>query len=150
MGTELLDDMNVDRLLRVRDGFLAAPTLLEMEDFASPIYAGGEICGTAMCIGGAGALDAGFLTLRLTPREGTERVMYDITPDGRLHFGQHGVLDMFRAAYRINSVQSDRLFYTSSWPKGFQTQFLSAKDAASRARVAGRRIDQFISTRGRE
>lgn len=144
-------ELSVDRLIRVRDQFVSAPDRLEMDDFVNPVYdERQELCGTTVCIGGAGALDAGFITLRSTPRPGTERVMYDVTPTGEQHKGDSGTWEMFMAALGLSHDQANRLFFLSGWPKGFRSQFVNAKDAASRARVTARRIDQFIATGGRE
>ena len=144
-------DINVDRLIRVRDQFVDAPESLAMDDYITGVYnESNELCGTASCIGGAAALDAGFIVLRQTPRAGTMALLYDVTPEGKRIREDSAKLDVFNVALGLDQRQSDRLFFVTNWPAGHRKEFESAKTPAARARVTARRIDQFLATGGRE
>lgn len=138
--------MNVERLHRVKMQILAEPDRFDMEDYATPILFGDEVCGTACCIGGFAALDAGFIRLRTSPREGYA-TYYDVTSQAP---PSNGSRDVFDAALNLSPSEADRLFLTSHWPGKFFTAYAMAKTHTEQAEIAANRIDHFIRTRGRE
>lgn len=90
-------------------------------------------CGTMACIGGWA-----------TALSGKERDSY---------LGW----DVAMRLLGLTREQADRLFDTvekgtdlNKWPKKFVTAYLKAKTPRDRARVAVRRIDHFIKTKGAE
>lgn len=143
------NEINVDRLIRVRDLVAASPELLNLsEDFVNGVRdASGALIGHSFCIGGLAALDAGAITLRSTPRPGTAAVLYDVLPIAERQYREDGALDMFRA---FVGGDADRLMFVANWPKGFQKQLDACSTAEQRAKVTARRIDFFISNGGRE
>lgn len=140
-------ELNTERLIRVRDLISATPALLNMaEDFVNGVFDdAGALVGHSFCISGLAALDAGWITLRSTPRVGTARVLYDVMPVAERPYRDDGALNLFRAAI---GADADRLMFVANWPTGFAKQF-EATAGQARATVAARRIDVFISTGGR-
>lgn len=139
--------MNVERLKRVREQILAEPARFDMNDYVSPVYdERQERCGTALCMAGFAALDAGFIVLRDAPRDGTARVYYDTTTAGAAYATG---TKMFAAALDIDGDQAQALFHHSGWPGAFYKAFRDAETSLARARVAAARIDAFIASGGR-
>lgn len=143
-------DMNIDRMLRVRDVVLAEPDRLELlEDFVTPRFdAEDRFCGHGLCIAARAAIDAGFIELRDTPRPGAPRTYYDVTEEGAKHAGF--LRELGGAALSISDPQARRLFYVTEWPARLSSAFLQSKQAPARASVAARRIDHFMRTEGAE
>jgi hypothetical protein len=149
--------MNIDRLNAVKARILAEPEQFDMGDFVSTKYdERGEPCGTACCIGGHAAVEAGYITLRSTPRPGLPSVMYDMTPAGvlaasGLHYasGANG-FGAYAEALDLLPSEANRLFFVENWPKSLRASFEQATSTAARATIAGRRIDHFMRTEGRE
>ena len=141
--------MNIDRLLRVKQRIVAEPDGFDMDEYVSS-------CGTACCIGGHAAIDAGLITLRTTPRADMPGLSYELTPTGALSVGGmvfgSGVngVGVFADALDLLPSEANRLFFTANWPKGFRLPFDQAKTPAARAAIAARRIDHFLATEGRE
>lgn len=137
--------MNIDRLLRVKERILAEPAAFQMDGYVSA-------CGTACCIGGHAAIDAGFIT----PSATTSRLGYDLTPAGAqvvggLAYGSgRDGFGVFSDALGLSPSAANRLFFVANWPKGFREPFERAAGAAARATIASKRIDHFIRTEGRE
>lgn len=146
-------ELNVERLIRVRDLVVSQPELLNLEgDFVNGIVSeAGELTGHSLCIAGLAALDAGFITLRSTPRPNAPKVFYDVLPIAQARYFEEGPLNMFRAAIGagVDSFTGDRLMLVPNWPPGFQKQLAAAATPDARAKVTARRIDQFISSGGR-
>lgn len=134
---------NIERLLRIRDQVLAEPAVFDMTDYVIV-----SDCGTTLCFGARAALDAGFITLRETPRPGARCTFYEITPSGALHGSE--MRDLAMAALSINEKQAKRLFHLEHWPSAFWTPFLRAKTTQDRATIAAKRIEHFIRTEGAE
>ena len=149
--------MNIDRLLRVKARILAEPVEFEMDHYVSTRRdTSGEVCGTACCIGGHAAVDAGFITLRTAPLPGFSSLGYELTPAGAkvvggMAFGS-GVdgFGVFADALDLSPSEANRLFFVANWPKGFRVPFEQATGATARANIAGKRIDHFMRTEGRE
>lgn len=142
--------MNVDRLLRVRDGIEAEPERLEMfEDFVTPRFNDqGALVGCDLCIAARAALDAGFIELRSTPRPGLPGTFYDVTSAGTAH--ATFMLQLGAAALELDDVKADRLFFVDEWPKGYASSYLQSKHRTARAAITVRRIARFIDTEGQE
>lgn len=142
-------EMNVDRLIRVRDDITAEPSQFEMLDYVTAQYdERKEFCGTALCVAARAALDAGFIALRNTPRPGAPSTFYDVTDVGSPYGSTMHTLGA--AALALTLTQAGRLFYLDSWPNDFWKPFMRAKTPLERASIAAKRIDRFIYTDGRE
>lgn len=142
-------EMNIDRMLRVRDVVLAEPDRLELlDDFVAPRFDADRFVGVGLCIAARAALDAGFIELRDTPRPGAPRTYYDVTPAGleRAQF----MRELGAAALDLSDAQARRLFYVDEWPSRMASAFLQSKQAPARASVTARRIDHFMRTEGAE
>jgi hypothetical protein len=83
-------------------------------------------CGTAACIGGWGVILSDS----------------DIAP--------YRQRDELAQLFGINTNQLNLLFSVSSWPVKLAHAYRKARTPAGKARVASRRIDLFIKTRGAE
>ena len=141
--------MDVDRLLRVRDGIEAEPSRLEMiDDFVAPRFSGnGAFIGCDLCIAARAALDAGFIALRGTPRPNAPGTFYDVTLPGK---EQAFLLELGSMALDLDPRQADRLFFVDEWPVNLRSSFLHATSATARAAITTRRIARFIESEGRE
>lgn len=141
--------IHTERLRRVRNQIVADPEHFGMDDWARPMFgADGAYCGTAHCIGGLAALDAGFIAVRQAPHPG-RGVWYDITaasPVERYPYDQ----GRFAEALNLIPDEADRLFSVERWPQPFYVEYALARSPKERAELTARRIDLFIRTRGRE
>jgi len=124
--------MNVKLLRKVAKFILAKPKRFDMANFGYrlPKKNGGPECGTVACIAGwAVILSQGI----------PQRADVPMPSIGRLE----GMV-----ALGISDEQAQRLFYTEPWPKQFaeydRDQTLKA------ARIAVKRIEHFIRTKGKE
>lgn len=146
--------MNVRLLKRVRDRILAEPAQFVMEHyFASrndilqePLYCylvdhnvsaldidrSVPNCGTAACIAGW----TYALSRRITPKTAALRNAYPEEEAAKL--------------LGISERQAERLFLVDHWPGKFYQQWQERPSLKIRARIAARRIDHFIKTRGEE
>lgn len=127
--------MNTELLLKVRDAILAEPLKFDMRDWLA--QSENSPCGTTACIAGwAASIHLGHEKLSETAR------LFN-SNDSDDEFFPEEYLD-------IGPFEQDILFYKSNWPEPFRSQYLTAKNAADRARAAADRIDHFIATNGAE
>jgi hypothetical protein len=139
--------MNVKLLRRIQKAILAEPRRLYMEDWGGLAEEEGDIpkeqhppCGTVACLAG----HADWLTHhRLFMRSAKD--------------GDEGAKIWGRAkkALELTDVQAERLFFLYEgmigdhwWPKKYGDAYLRAKTPLQRARVAVKRIDEFIRSKG--
>ena len=135
--------MNVKLLRKIQKHILAEPRRLAMCDWIQRGKPGQELtfqdgsvigqtyaeCGTAACIAGWAVI----LSSKRTPKDSDT------------------VLDRAIKILGITEYQSDSLFLRSlGWPQKFSQAYLAAKTPSGKARVAVRRIDHFIKTKGAE
>ena len=128
--------MNIALLRKVQKEILARPDQFNMDGWfkqsaSNGFRAGG--CGTAGCIGGWG--------LALTLRPKTKRL-------DRLNPVQN--IETFRDLFGLTLEQAERLFYEDEWPLEFKWFELYRPDNLTAARLASKRIDHFIKTKGEE
>jgi hypothetical protein len=142
--------MNVKLLRRIQKHILAEPKRFRMLDWiekqtaTDPTYIADDServsfpkCGTVACIGGWAVL---------LSKKKPSRTHYEGFRAAKL-LGlnrPHGHLD------RVRSTDSERLFFTEAWPIDFSMKFNRAKTPEDRARIAAKRIDHFIKTKGAE
>lgn len=132
--------MNVQLLERVRDHILAKPRRLAMgrwvqqRSITGPTYISDNgrpakyaECGTAACI-------AGWTCV--------------LTENGLNSYNDIGsrATDLLG----LTDLQNYRLFYTGSWPERYRKAYYKATNMTERAKVAARRINAFIKTKGQE
>jgi hypothetical protein len=142
--------MNVKLLRTIQRHILAEPKRFRMLDWiekqtpTDPTYIADDServsfpkCGTVACIGGWAVLlskkkpsETGYEGYRAAKILGLNRPT--------------GIID------RAASVDSERLFFTDVWPIDFAVKFRLAKTPEGRARIAAKRIDHFIATKGAE
>lgn len=141
--------INVKLLRKVQKHILEEPNRFVMGDFIqrktkkSPQFYGDDFshhdfapCGTAACIAGwafalvnpkSRATDGNLIERKAVQILGLE---YDPTGE--------------------TETNSGKLFFVTQWPKKYRNSFRAAKSQKMRARVAVRRIDHFIKTKGAE
>lgn len=132
--------MNVQLLERVRDHILEKPRRLMMgrwvqrQSFTGSTYISDHgrpvkyaECGTAACIAGWTCVLA----------------------DERLNHSSESYIEQ-RATdlLGLTDLQHYRLFYTGSWPERYRKAYYKATNMTERAKVAARRINAFIKTKG--
>lgn len=88
-----------------------------------------EECGTAACIGGWAVF--------LSATKGVNAQPQDIRGRAIKLLG-------------LKTLMGDELFEVDYWPAKFKDAYDSAKSQQQRARIAARRIDHFIATKGAE
>lgn len=142
MKTKAKDPINYKLLRRVREQILREPRQFFMDWWttrdarAVRLKKGEEIpnCGTAACIAGwAVALSRGKTPKQIARLEHIPEI-------GRKELG-------------ISDAQAERLFDASpfgEWPGQFRDFWQTAKTPIQRARIAARRINHFIKTKGAE
>jgi hypothetical protein len=120
--------INEKLLRKVQQHILEEPKRFMMDDVifkgepGEDIYDGGlcwglPSCGTAACIGG--------WTLLLSKNSGAD-------------------LSKAQKLLGLNEQQEETLFYVENWPGRFIKSWRKAKTPTARARVASKRIDQFL------
>lgn len=93
-------------------------------------------CDTAACIGGwAIALDKNFKLAKAGVLDAQSR---------------RPTSERAAQALGLRRAIAERLFYVDEWPSPFREQYDDALGRAGRARVAARRIEHFIKTKGKE
>lgn len=150
--------MNVELLRQVREQILAEPTRFGMKSWVDETddFHRKPECGTACCIGGW----AGMLT-GLVRKRNSELLRFpaDLTVKGQKLVNRIGAVDkygllipssLFATALDISGLEATRLFYVDHWPESFRMPFYNEKDAKKRARIAAKRINRFIKTKGAE
>lgn len=137
--------MNIPLLKRVKAAILKHPDQFEMAwwfddvlhlgGLQEPVPAGG--CGTAACIGGwVCHLSSRHQQIKTTSRQ--------------YRHSSSSVYARARSLLAINDDQAERLFGDSNWPEPYRTRYDNSKTALTRAKVAARRIDHFVKTKGKE
>lgn len=126
--------MNVRLLRKIQGHILEEPKRFIMADVIDRAQPGERVedyglewampkCGTTACIAGWALLLSNSYSYDMHQAAGLLGLEYDA---------------------------SDTLFYVGGWPPNYQTQWGAAKTPRMRARVAVRRIDHFIKTKGAE
>lgn len=143
--------INVKLLRKIQKHILAEPKRFIMGDFivrrsdrdemvesdglTTPFAA----CDTAACIAGWACLLSDRNPLTGFAKLGAELLGIEyIDPDS---VDEEDVVPI---------CESDRLFYTSTWPEEFARPFHSAKTREEKAAIAVQRIDHFLATKGAE
>lgn len=132
--------MNVKLLKRVRDRIAARPRQFVMHRLFNDRTGSGHEpshCGTACCI-----LGWGIVLQDVEKRKPKEFLTL---------FEEYG-LSQFNTAnvFGIPLIRGAKLIWSDEWPEPFRTQFKEAKTDAQYARIAVRRINHFIKTKGKE
>lgn len=135
-----INTMDIKLLKRVRDRIAARPRQFVMrrlfddrtESDHKPSH-----CGTACCILGWG----------IVLQDSEKRSPKEFAQLFELH-----ELSYFstRNVFGISWAEGDKLVWADNWPEPFRTQFSKAKTDAQHARIAVRRINHFIKTKGKE
>lgn len=132
--------MNVALLERVKAHILAEPRRFQMKTWV--MHNHGRVyyeadngrktkfakCGTAACIGGWA---------------------YLLSEDDGKHPYYGDIASFAREVLGLNHSQAARLFSVYNWPRYYCRRF-SRANAKDRVRIAARRIDRFIKTKGAE
>jgi hypothetical protein len=126
--------MNVRLLRRIQRQILKEPKQFWMDAyFCDCISWQIPNCGTTACIAGW----ATALGKNKNPRQAW------LTGVDARQYGEHKL--------KITNVQASKLFFTDAWPRKYRTAYLKAlmaKRLADSARIAAKRIDHFINTKG--
>ena len=134
--------MNIKNLLKIKADILARPDLLFMSLWYLP--SGG--CGTAACLAGHAAAYQRSTETDLERRLNcVASVCLRVFPEGKRFLG-------------LTTAQAQRLFFMREhhfsidrrWPLEFDEAYHRARSDKGRAKVAARRIDHFIKTKGKE
>lgn len=133
--------MNIKPLRQLKRMFVSQPARLNMAVFARVSRAkNAPECGTVGCI-------AGWLVLlnKRSPREGYKDTVRRLVHGGDLEYPGE--------AARILGCthwQARQLFYAGNWPYALYEAYASAKTSTERVRVAIKRINLWIRTKGLE
>lgn len=135
--------MNVKLLKRVRDRIAARPrqfVMCQLFDTETESHTKVSHCGTAACIAGW----AFTLSRKLRPKDARPMAEED-DPSGYVRgwVEAEGVL-------MLTSAEAHRLFLSDHWPQPFQKHFNNASSPIEHAKIAVRRINHFIKTKGEE
>lgn len=157
---------------RVMARIAQAPEAFQMPNWGVTEYRDGEPCRTACCIAGETLLLSGATTVSGPELNGgtvndyfgehyTGPVMLNFrsTPAlddklsklGRPRTSLQNVLDPWShgaALLGLGDRSPSHIFYTTSWPKRFQTAFNKAKTAKGQASAAVRRLQFYLDTNG--
>lgn len=136
--------MNVSKLRKLQKWILAEPLRFDMQEWSNDKLAEERKtpCGTVGCLAG--------MTCHM---EGHELEDMRGSDDGG------SIPETARQILDLNVGESQRLFFLPSahhmrmvqkWPAKFDAQYQKAKTPLGRVRVAIRRIDHFIKTKGAE
>lgn len=135
--------MNVRLLRRVQKQILKEPRQFDMDDyFATKRTLGRNVpnCGTAACIAGW-AIALSHPTRK--PRD-VASCYYPAETAGKL-LELPGCNDSYNDHLCLNS-----LFLVDSWPLKFKESYNAAKTFTAKAKIAAKRIDHYIETKGKE
>ena len=137
--------MHKTRLRQIKKWLLEKPGKFNMETWVN-------YCGTTCCIGGKGAILAGYARIPRV-RDGEEN-WGDLIPT-RLgkRVNEAEKADpimcwdpMYRKSLRLTIAESHRLFDVEKWPAKFKNAYWEAYEPVDQAKVAAQRIDHFIAT----
>lgn len=125
--------MNIALLKKVRDYIAKYPEKYEQ----------GEWCGTRCCIAGHAIVISGAFRRHEISHPADNLYLLFLERLDRPTFMSSGAKIL-----GLTQVQAHRLF--AYWPKRFSYEMDSASSMAARSRVAVKRINHFIKTRGAE
>lgn len=138
--------MNIERLRQVRDKIRNSPrhfnmhqgiTLAKFSPMQRPVptVPVGEAfneCGTVACI-------AGWTVILIEPEA---QVPFSFTLSNELNWMT--ISERARQILGLTPQQADDLFHLSDWPANWANEFYSARSDKDRARIAARRLTDFI------
>jgi len=133
--------MNVKLLRRIQKAIRKEPRRFNMlwwvvtGDQESP-------CGTSACIGGYAVI------LSKIPKLLTTKKWLDAVEDIRKD--SSNTWDPAKAVLGLDTDQATRLFDENRWPREFSVAYQATEDRRERAKLAIKRIDFFIKTKGND
>lgn len=141
--------INVKLLRAVKRAILEEPKRLDMSDgIARASGSTAPRCGTVGCIGGWTVL------LDACDRLGDSRIAVvaeKVNKQWWDDFGELGIGSTAKKLLRLRSGQAKRLFFIDDWPPKLAKAYIEAAgNYKAAAKIAAKRIDLFIRTKGRE